>query len=163
MLKPLRQKSMSLPVAVLSQYTFLPERLVHWNVKKGTRLWKKGFKLTKAKILMLSVKFAIYILYFFIFIHFFQGIEAIALRYTSLVSNVKKKNYNVLDHRKSDVWKHYFGWLLIFDFKVFIHNNFSFFYFCLIWFSVWCWLWRFQISNWINQRTVAEFFRHVVR
>jgi dynein heavy chain len=32
-----------------------------------------------------------------------EGLEAIVVKYKSLVENVKKKNYDILDHRKADV------------------------------------------------------------
>ena len=32
-----------------------------------------------------------------------EGIEAIAVRYKTLIEATKKKNYDVLDHRRGDV------------------------------------------------------------
>lgn len=35
----------------------------------------------------------------------FQGVETMIVRYNSIVTSVKKKGYDLLDHRKGEVWR----------------------------------------------------------
>ena len=34
-----------------------------------------------------------------------QGMETMIVRYNSIVTSVKKKGYDLLDHRKGEVWR----------------------------------------------------------
>ena len=36
-------------------------------------------------------------------VEFFQGMETMIVRYNSIVTSVKKKGYDLLDHRKGEV------------------------------------------------------------
>lgn len=38
------------------------------------------------------------------YVHSFQGMETMIVRYNSIVTSVKKKGYDLLDHRKGEVW-----------------------------------------------------------
>ena len=81
---------------------------------------------------------------------FFQGMETMIVRYNSIVTSVKKKGYDLLDHRKGEVRVIFFQ--LPF-YPVMLHVTYCAFKIFLL---VWHWLWRIQTEHWWTETAAAD-------
>ena len=81
---------------------------------------------------------------------FFQGMETMIVRYNSIVTSVKKKGYDLLDHRKGEVRVTFFQ--LPF-YPVMLHVTYCAFKIFLL---VWHWLWRIQTEHWWTETAAAD-------
>lgn len=80
---------------------------------------------------------------------FFQGMETMIVRYNSIVTSVKKKGYDLLDHRKGEV-------RVTFSTAV-LPSDASCNLLCLCLFLlVWHWLWRIQTEHWWTETAAAD-------
>lgn len=81
---------------------------------------------------------------------FFQGMETMIVRYNSIVTSVKKKGYDLLDHRKGEVRVTFFQ--LPF-YPVMLHVTYRAFKIFLL---VWHWLRRIQTEHWWTETAAAD-------